>query len=163
MPLPEEFNIRSAANEDSGDIKSLIFGILEEYKLSIDPETTDRDLDDIEESYTNNNGIFDVVVNPDGIIIATTGLFKINETTCELRKMYLLKEYRGMSMGKFLLDHSIEEAKKLGYKKIVLETASVLKEAIGLYEKYGFKHYEPDHLSGRCDQTYYLSIEKENT
>jgi len=161
MPLPEKFNIRPAANKDSEEIKSLIFGILDEYKLSSDPESTDRDLDNIEDSYTNNSGIFDVVVDPDGIIIASTGLFKIDETTCELRKMYLLKEYRGMGLGKFLLDHSIEAAKKLGYKKIILETASVLKEAIGLYEKYGFTSYEPEHLSNRCDQRYYLSIEKE--
>ena len=163
MPLPEKFNIRTALNEDSGEIKSLIFGILDEYHLAPDPESLDKDLENIEGSYTNNNGIFDVVVNPNGIIIATTGLFKIDETTCELRKMYLLKDYRGMGLGKFLLDHSIEAAIKLGYKKIVLETASVLKEAIGLYEKYGFIPYESDHLSGRCDQTYYLSIEKENT
>lgn len=162
MPLPEEFNIRSAINNDAGEITSLIFGILDEYKLSSDPETTDMDLGNIEESYTKNNGIFDVVVDSNGSIIATTGLFKVDETTCELRKMYLLKEYRGLGLGKFLLDHSIEAVKKLGYKKIVLETASVLKEAIGLYEKYGFTRYEPDHLSNRCDLTYYLSIEKES-
>lgn len=162
MPLPEKFNIRTASNEDAGEIKSLIFGILEEYGLSNDPETIDRDLDNIEDSYTNKNGIFDVVVNPEKIIIATTGLFRIDETTCELRKMYLLKDYRGMSLGKFLIDHSIEAAKELGYNKIILETASVLKEAIGLYEKYGFTPYESDYLSSRCDQTYYLSIEEEN-
>jgi len=162
MPLPEEFYIRPAANEDSREIKSLIFGILDEYNLTPDPGSLDKDLENIEGSYTNNKGIFNVVVNPDGIIVATTGLFKIDETTCELRKMYLLKDYRGMGIGKFLLDHSIEAAKKLGYKKIILETASVLKEAIGLYEKYGFKRFESDHISYRCDQTYYLSIEKES-
>ena len=162
MQLSDEFKIRPAVNEDSGEIKSLIFGILNEYNLSSDPESTDLDLDDIEGFYTNKNGLFDVVVNPDGNIIASTGLFWVDETTCELRKMYLLKEYRGMGLGKFLLNHSIEAAKKLGYKKVVLETASVLKEAIGLYEKYGFTRYEPEHLSNRCDQTYYLSIEEEN-
>jgi putative acetyltransferase len=162
MPLPEKFNIRTAVNEDSDEIKALISGILDEYQLSYDPQSTDRDLDNIEDSYANNFGIFDVVVNPDGTIIASTGLFRVNKTTCELRKMYLLKEYRGMGLGKFLLDHSIGAAERLGYKKIVLETASVLKEAIGLYEKYGFKKYEPEHLSSRCDQTYFLSIEKEN-
>jgi len=162
MPLPDKFNIKTAVNEDSEKIKSLIFGILDEYGLSSDSESIDKDLEDIENSYTNNNGIFDVVLNPDGDIIASTGIYRIDETTCELRKMYLLKKYRGMGLGKFLLNHSIAAAKNLGYKKIVLETASVLKEAIGLYEKYGFVRYEPEHLSNRCDQTYYLSIDEEN-
>ena len=158
MPLPDNFYIRPAVNEESDKIKNLIFSILEEYGLSSDPQSTDKDLEDIESSYTNNNGIFDIVVNSHGKIVATTGIFKIDEDTCELRKMYLLREYRGMGIGKALLDHSIDAAKQLGYQRIILETASVLKEAIGLYEKYGFAHYEPDHLSSRCDQTYYLNI-----
>lgn len=162
MPLPEKFRLRTAVNKDSGDIKALIFGILEEYSLSSDPESTDRDLENIEEYYTGNRGSFDLIINPEGEIIATTGIYKINDKTCELRKMYLLKKYRGMGLGRFLLDHSIEQAKRLGYNKIILETASVLKEAIGLYEKYGFTKYKPEHLSSRCDQTYYLIIERKN-
>lgn len=162
MPLPDKFKIRPASNEDSEHIKNLIFSILGEYGLSSDPETTDKDLDDIEASYTHNKGVFDVVANHDDKIIASTGIYRIDDDTCELRKMYLLKEYRGMGLGKYLLDHSIAEAKRLGYNKVVLETASVLKEAIGLYEKYGFTRYEPDHLSSRCDQTYYLMIDGEN-
>ena len=162
MPLPENFQLRPAVNKDSGEIKALIFGILEEYKLSSDPESTDKDLDNIEEYYTNNKGAFYIILNADGAIIASTGIYRINDKTCELRKMYLLKEYRGMGIGKFLLDHSIETAQSLGYNKIILETASVLKEAIGLYEKYGFKKYKPEHLSSRCDQTYYLIINRDD-
>ncbi len=159
MPLPDKYIIRPAANKDSSEIKALIFGILEEYKLSSDPESTDSDLENIEQYYTNNNGIFDVILNPGGEIIASTGIFRINKKTCELRKMYLRKSYRGMGLGKFLLDHSIEEAKRLGYKKIILETASVLKEAISLYERYGFEQYKPEHISRRCDKTYFLIID----
>jgi putative acetyltransferase len=161
MPLPDKFTIRPAANKDSSEIKDLIFGILEEYDLSSDPENTDSDLENIEQHYLNNRGIFDVILNPDGEIIASTGICRINQKTCELRKMYLRKSYRGMGLGKFLLDHSIEEAKRLGYRKIILETASVLKEAINLYERYGFRQYKPEHISRRCDKTYYLIIESE--
>ena len=42
---------------------------------------------------------------------------------------------------------------------MTLETASVLKEAIALYESYGFVEYEPDHLSARCDQAYFLQLQ----
>lgn len=159
MLLPDKYTIRPAANKDTAEIKALIFGILEEYDLSVDPENTDSDLENIERNYSNNKGIFDVIQNPEGEIIASTGLYRINAKTCELRKMYLRKSYRGMGLGKFLLDHSIDEAKRLGYKKIILETASVLKEAISLYEKYGFRQYKPEHISRRCDKTYYLIIE----
>ncbi len=119
-------------------------------------------MNDIEASYSNRNGIFDLLLNAEGKIIATVGLYNIDSNTCELRKMYLLKSERGKGNGKMLLNHALTKAVELGYKKIILETATVLKEAITLYEKNGFKRYYPKHLSGRCDQAYYLDINQED-
>lgn len=44
------------------------------------------------------------------------------------------------------------------YEVIVLETASPLKEAIGLYKQYGFEEFEADHLAARCDQAMQLLL-----
>jgi putative acetyltransferase len=55
---------------------------------------------------------------------------------------------------------ALARAKQLGFAKITLETASVLKEAIRLYTSYGFKPCQPDHLSCRCDQAYMLDLTK---
>ncbi|MBI1938007.1 MAG: GNAT family N-acetyltransferase [Ignavibacteriales bacterium] len=153
-----QFKIRRAANSDSEVITNLIFDILKEYGLKTDPEKTDADLTDIEQNYFARNGIFDLLENKNGKIIATVGLYKIDNETCELRKMYLLKDERGKGYGKLLLNHALAKARELGYKKIILETASALKEAIALYEKHGFKRYFPEHLSGRCDKGYYLEL-----
>ena len=158
MKLSEEFIIRPATNSDSGRIKRLVFGILEEYGLKSDTSSTDKDLDDIEYYYTNNDGYFAVITNAENLIIASTGLFKINKTTCELRKMYLSKRFRGKGLGRFLLEFSLDKAKELGYSQVVLETASVLKEAIGLYKSYGFSEETGGHLSSRCDQRYFLKL-----
>ena len=151
-------NLRSANNNDIKEVTKLIFDILEEYGLKTDPIKTDSDIQDIETNYINRNGSFDLLLDESGKIIATIGIYNIDNNICELRKMYLLKSERGKGFGKKLLDYAIEKAKSLGYKKIILETASALKEAIGLYEKYGFTLYHPEHLSGRCDQAYFLDI-----
>ncbi len=95
----------------------------------------------------------------DGSIIGAYGLYPIESQTCELRKMYLHRSHRGKGLGKSLLDGALAEARKLGFKRMTLETASVLKEAIALYESYGFVEYEPDHLSARCDQAYFLQLQ----
>jgi putative acetyltransferase len=150
--------LRTATNEDTAAVTKLIYGILEDYQLKHDPGTTDSDLLDIEKNYVNRNGLFDLIEDENEQIIATVGLYKIDNETCELRKMYLDKSHRGKGLGRLLLEHALKRAKELGYKKIVLETASVLKEAIGLYEHYGFKQYFPEHLSGRCDKAYYLNL-----
>lgn len=150
--------LRQATNNDIAAVTRLIYNILEDYNLKHDCRTTDADLTDIEKIYSKRNGLFDVLENEKGEIIATVGLYKIDDCTCELRKMYLDKSQRGKGLGKFLLEHALKCAGDMGYKKVVLETASVLKEAIGLYEHYGFKMFTPDHLSGRCDQAYYIDL-----
>jgi putative acetyltransferase len=155
-------NIRNATNKDQAAVTKLIYGILEDYKLKHDPSSTDADLMDIEKNYTARNGLFDLLEDENGKIIATVGLYKIDDETCELRKMYLDKNQRGKGLGKFLLEHALKRACELGYKKVVLETASVLKEAINLYERYGFKQFYPEHFSGRCDKAYLLELKKEN-
>ncbi len=158
MKLPVKYSIRNAVNKDIPEIKKLVFGILTEYGLAPDSASTDKDLDDIEKFYFENNGLFAVVINESGKIIATTGLYRIDEGTCELRKMYLDENCRGKGIGRYLLEYSLEKAKELCYNKVVLETASVLKEAIGLYEKYGFKEETEGHLSSRCDRRFYLKL-----
>jgi len=95
-------------------------------------------------------GCFQPVPGPQGDAIPST---------CELRKMYLRRDHRGKGLGKRLLEHALTEARRLGFKTITLETASVLKEAVRLYEASGFKPYTPAHLSHRCDQAYLLKLE----
>jgi putative acetyltransferase len=72
--------------------------------------------------------------------------------------MYLHRAYRGRGLGRRLLEDALANARRLGFARMTLETASVLKEAIRLYESYGFTPYQPDHLSGRCDHAYLLEL-----
>lgn len=150
-------DIRTATNADSEAVKVVVFSVLKEYGLSPDSSSTDRDLENIEESYFLQGGYFGVV-EENNIIVATVGLHRENATTCELRKMYCLASSRGKGLGKTLLEFSLVKAKELGFSRIVLETASPLKEAISLYKKYGFVEYNPEHLSSRCDQAYELYL-----
>ena len=150
-------NLRPATNADSEQIKSVVFSVLEEYGLKPDLSSTDKDLDSIEESYFANNGFFGVV-EEGGSIVATVGLHKVDDVTCELRKMYSLPSQRGKGLGKAMIEFALSKAKEFGYKRVVLETASPLKEAIGLYKKYGFTEYHSDHLACRCDQAFEIYL-----
>ena len=150
-------NIRPATNSDSERAKYVVFSVLKEYGLQPDSSGIDQDIDLIEETYFCDDGFFGVV-EVDGSIVATFGLQKVNTTTCELRKMYLLSCQRGRGLGKKIIEFALAKAKELGYSHVILETASPLKEAINLYKKYGFKHYTPEHLSWRCDQAFEIYL-----
>lgn len=148
--------IRSATNDDCKAVRALIFAVLNEYDLEPAPKTTDKDLDDLEAFYAN--GAFDVLTTADGEIIGTVGLAPLGGGACELRKMYLKASYRGQGLGQRLLKHAIAKAKELGFKRIELQTARVLEEAIGLYTKFGFQHSEAAALERRCDKALALDL-----
>jgi len=150
--------LRPAANADSAVVKELVFGVLAEYGLTPDPACTDLDLDDLEGNYASRGGCFSVLETTDGTIIGSVGICAAGPDVCELRKMYLSRTHRGKGLGKRLLDHGLSEARRLGFRRVLLETASVLTEAIRLYEQYGFRPYQPDHLAARCDQAYFLDL-----
>ncbi len=154
-PMPK---LRLASNKDREEVIRLVYGVLVEYGLEPDPGATDADLQDIEQSYFARGGMFFVLEDQGDSIIGAYGLYPLEDQTCELRKMYLDKSHRGRGLGKFLLDSALAQARKLGFQTMTLETASVLKEAIAMYESYGFVQYEPDHMSARCDQAYMLEL-----
>lgn len=150
-------NIRPATSADTEAIKTLVFSVLREYGLSPDSDTTDKDLDAIEEIYFQRGGYFGVVED-NNRIVACVGLHRETADTCELRKMYCQLGNRGKGLGKKLLEFALDKARELGFSHVTLETASSLKEAISLYQKYGFVSYSPDHLSERCDQAFELYL-----
>jgi GNAT superfamily N-acetyltransferase len=75
-------------------------------------------------------------------IVGSAALMKEHDEVYELAKMAVRKEYRGKGISKFLLEKCIGKAKDLKAKKITLFSNHQLKTALGLYEKYGFKHVE---------------------
>jgi putative acetyltransferase len=158
MCQPRDAQLRPATNADSPAVRDLVFAALREYGLSPDPDGTDADLRDIESSYPRRGGAFDVLEASHGRILGCVGLYPLGVETCELRKMYLAPGARGCGLGRRLLDAALTTAKKLGFRFVTLETASVLKEAIALYTRYGFKPYTPDHMSKRCNQAYALDL-----
>lgn len=158
MPDDFEIFIRSATNKDCAGVQNLVFGILGEYNLTVETGGTDADIADIEANYLKRGGVFEVVEDADGNLLGTIGLYPLDAETIELRKMYFDRRLRGRGVGKLMLERMIEKARALGFKRIYLETASILKEAIKLYEKYGFQPTAEGIHSARCDAAYFLEL-----
>lgn len=92
--------------------------------------------------------------NPAGDIIAACALKKWADDEYELSKMGVLDGYQGLGVGKALALAVIEEARKLGCKRLFLESNRKLGPAMKLYQQLGFKEFT-DHESRvdyhRCD------------
>lgn len=156
--MHEMLFVRRATNRDVDAVQALVQGVLLEYGLRPDPIGTDADLSDIEAYYFRQGGLFEVLVNGMGTVFGSVGLYPLSPTTCELRKMYFAPEIRGQGWGKALLARTLRQADRLGFTAVTLETASVLREAIGLYRSFGFKAQTGRPHVQRCDQGYYLEL-----
>lgn len=71
-------------------------------------------------------------------IIGTVALIKVSETVFEMAKMAVKPAFRGLGAGEELGRHLIEAAKRLGCKRLFLESNRKLTPALALYKKLGF-------------------------
>jgi putative acetyltransferase len=156
--LGSEISIRQATNDDCDRVIHLVRAILAEFGLPFDLNWKDADLIDIETAYIRAGGMFEVVEDKRGRLLGTCGLFPLDNSTCELRKMYFLPEIRGLGLGREVLLRAVDHAQRLGFKSIVLETISVLERAIHLYTRFGFVPTTMDHPNARVDQRYILKL-----
>jgi putative acetyltransferase len=143
-------DLRDYSPGDEEEVFRIVQKVLAGYGLSTNPEETDADLRDIRASYLSDGGAFRIL-EYDGRIVGSYGLYPTTRQSCELRKMYLLPQLKGRGLGKKMMDDAFRVAKDLGFVEMTLETNSCLKEALGLYRKYGFTDFTPSHLSDRCD------------
>jgi DNA-binding MarR family transcriptional regulator/GNAT superfamily N-acetyltransferase len=92
-------------------------------------------------AYRSPNGVF-VVVHSDGEPAACGAVQRVDETTCEIKRMWVRPEWRGVGLGRRLLDDLLQRCRDLGSARVVLDTNSVLTEAISMYERAGFRSTE---------------------
>jgi putative acetyltransferase len=132
----------------------VIHAVLTEYGLPWEPEGADRDVLAVEECYLVPGGEFWVVEHQGQIV--GTGAYRLtsrSEKAVELRKMYLLPQVRGQGLGKYLLQQLETAIASRGFQQIWVETASILKEAVQLYERSGYQLATGVETT-RCDRIY---------
>ncbi|AFY82934.1 GNAT family N-acetyltransferase [Oscillatoria acuminata] len=150
----KHYQIRSWQPGDRTDAAAVIQSVLAEYGLNWDPLEADRDVLEVETAYHNTGGEFWIIAQADKIV-GTAGYYPVprGNNAVEIRKMYLLPEVRGQGLGKFILKQLEDAIAKRHFSEIWIETASVLTEAVQLYERNG---YQPATgvETARCDRIY---------
>ena len=127
--------IKTFSCSHAKEVKELVIGVLKGEGFEYD-SVKDFDLDDIEKYYLKNGGIFYVGIM-DGYIIGTSAVKKIDDNKCEIKRIYLKKEFRGRGFGKELFLKALEYAQD-NYSTIVLKTNVELKDSINMYIKNSF-------------------------
>jgi len=133
---------RLIEEKDNKKIAELIRNVFREFK--IDKQGTvfyDPTTDNLFELFRTPGSEY-WIAEEDGIIVGGCGVFAtpgLPVGCAELVKFYLSADNRGKGTGWRLMEKTFESARRLGYKKLYLESLPELKRAISLYEKAGFK------------------------
>jgi len=141
----EEIIIRDLQPEDNAAIAEVIRSTLKEFGANrpgtvyFDPTT-----DDLYRLFRKKGSFYQVAAVGNSIV-GGGGIYPsagLPDGTCELVKMYLLPSARGIGLGKKMIALCLEEARRLGYMQVYLETMPELKEALKSYEKFGFTYLD---------------------
>ena len=101
-------------------------------------EDADHKALDDPQNYILKNGGYIAIALDGNRTIGACALVKMDERTFELAKMAVSPDVQGKGVGYLLGKHMIGVARKLGAKKLYLESNTILKPAINLYYKLGF-------------------------
>ncbi len=118
------------------DFKRLNYEWIEKY---FEIEDADRDSLDCPEEKILNPGGYICMALSNAEVVGTCALIKADDDAYELAKMAVAENFRGNGIGWLLGKAAIEKARELGAKTIFLESNTVLKPAIGLYQRLGFQ------------------------
>ena len=74
--------------------------------------------------------------------------------TCEMKRLYVRTDGRGLGTGRALATASLAAARDLGYARIVLDTLESMNAARALYADLGFREAKPYYANPNVGVTY---------
>ncbi len=137
--------IRPILKKDNPHIARVIRTVLIDLGVpKVGTAYADVTLDSLYEVYQKPQAIY-FVIDLNGKIIGGGGISQLDnckENICELQKMYLLEEARGLGLGTQMINLCIEKAKDFMFEKCYLETMTYMKAAQKLYLNNDFKYID---------------------
>ena len=89
--------------------------------------------------YAPPNGELLLARGQDGAALGCVGLRPLEDGACEMKRLYVTPEARGLKLGHALADAIVAEARRIGYAEMRLDTLPKLTAAIALYKTMGFR------------------------
>ena len=102
----------------------------------------DKELANFPSMYGPPNGLF-LLAWHRGELAGGVGLRMLEPNVCEMKRLFVYDPFKRKGVGRSLCTTLIQEAIRLGYDKMRLDTLGRMKAAKRLYENLGFREIEP--------------------
>ncbi|WP_415471286.1 GNAT family N-acetyltransferase [Clostridium saccharoperbutylacetonicum] len=152
------------AYDNSREIKELFLEYTEmlvkndlNFSKYLEVQNYDSELEHLFDKYGLPDGRL-YIVKVENEVAGCIGLRKIDNENCEMKRLYVRPEFRGHKIAKKLVEMIIDDAKRIGYKSMLLDTLPFLEEAIYLYKKFGFYEIE-SYNNSPMDTSIYMKLD----
>lgn len=119
--------------------------LFREYRESIEDETCfdgfEAELRGLPDHYAPPRGVI-LLAELEGRFVGCVGAQPLEDTICEVRRLYVRPEAQGAGLGRQLLGDLIEWARSTGYQRMRLDTLPDMAPAQALYRSLGFQEIE---------------------
>ena len=120
--------------------------LFQEYASSLGFELDFQDFDDelarFPGEYSEPSGCILLALS-DGNAVGCVAVRALDPQICEMKRLYVVPKFRGRSIGRALAEGIVEEARRLGYARMRLDTVPPMEAAISLYKSLGFIRIPP--------------------
>lgn len=142
---PPSGEVRLATSDDDWvDVRRLIGAYLDSLGFDIGFQGLDPELADPAGLYGPPSGAALLAIGADERAVGFTGVRAFgDEGDGELKRMYVAPEARGVGLGRALGEAAIAEARRLGYRRLLLDSRASLVVACALYRDLGFVDVAP--------------------
>lgn len=128
--------------EDLEHIRTLFREYADSLGFDLDFQDFVRELDELPGDYAPPDGCL-LLAKEGSQLIGCVALRKIDNETCEMKRLYVRPDFRGKGIGRALSQKIIDEAHAIGYRRMRLDTIPTMKQANALYYSFGFKKIKP--------------------
>jgi ribosomal protein S18 acetylase RimI-like enzyme len=123
-------------------------------------QSFEEELADLPGKYAPPGGALLMAIDKDRTV-GCVGLRELADGVCEMKRLFVRPEARGLGVGRKLATQIIDVAQSLGYALMRLDTLDRLTEAMRLYETLGFRRTAP-YYSNPLPGVVYMELELTN-
>lgn len=142
--MPHPFRIGAAVTADDLLVVARLFmGYAASLPVDLGYQDFASELAGLPGKYAEPAGALLLARDDGGAALGCIALRPLDAGVCEMKRLFLVPEARGLGLGRALAEAIIAAARDRGYRELRLDTLPSMASAIALYEGLGFRRIAP--------------------